>query len=1249
MAAAANTFDSIWTTKDPSLGLTSTVSNYTVKTSDRDIVARHWLSQQFDENFPELLLYTPILQAPEYDFASVLNMLPDGSTLHPLVPPETASIDAAIDIFVQLFPRETDKIQQGVLEQLASYIASPHLDKDPLALVRAFKQKLKSSKTSKSTRTFEFALDLLHVGLMHSDAILRFVSAEALGALCSMGDSALVSSEIQHLTQQIVDNQSPEARAGCALALGYIHQSAGSMTAGLHLQKIFGVLFSLCRDPHPIVHFWAFEGLSLTVESAGISFNSYLMSTLALISSVYTSNTHDPETAEIAMSNIGYTMPLVRSLVRCLNITVGVLGPDLLENSKARKIIQTLIFQLEQVEDPGIRVEIVKTKELVSLFVPGAINIAEYISFLKEGVDNGSARVQFASLKALQQLVNRCAHDVFGPSPSNWHLWDILDKTTHKIQVQEIFNSWIHQTAHLEPVAWIRQCQTVLSNSNTDEAKSLKELADPTLDEETATFAIDTDPGKTTAYTWQTQVFALECIHSVLQLVSQQRPDLMQLDPGNEPQNLVTRVGELVRIAFNSSTAVVPGLRLAGVVLLQDIIRNFKNVQDPDFEDLALLEQYQAQIGSALTPAFSADSTADVAARAIDVCADFIASGVVKDVCKMGRILKFLVSALENCKAETLVIGEMRNLGETAETMLRLAVVSAWAELQIASCTQRHLLDVVRPHLSDLSLLWLQSLADYANLRFGPHSPESSSQPNISLGNEALLHVYDKSWHVLVDAIASLVDRAPDIAARAFGTWGSKYIQTENTSPRPGKIFYILFGLCHETLLTATNRVASSDDSVLRILHVYEKVLRPSICGFEIYQDEIFSETMDLLYRLVSTQRLDFQKVVLKIARNLVVEHPSSHPIRSRRKSEVDVDPRLDFSQDVDQIFELARLTNIVVCANFDITERTSHGEFSPRRLAYNAVIEAPTASLKSMGYQGLDSLVEIIEVFPSVIKVDLYNTVLYVFACLLERSDMDAPILSSLTVVCRHIVTTSIVDPATRQPLELLTRTFLAQIIPYFQRYRYNPTSASIHAAHNALMVSVIVLTTIGDKLLPSSDSSIADFIDAISQGYTSSEVFWKVSLQCTRTILRSASSNPIASEIFNRLLPYLLATVSLYPLSHPTEGFIELVGLIFEDLNISFEKVPFAFAVILPALTACASKPRTSTKDKSTVSAILVTLATSNPNAFKITLSSLEPFQQSQMEELVRTKSGRKRSSAGIMENATPTISLKTNFDFE
>lgn len=180
-----------------------------------------------------------------------------------------------------------------------------------------------------------------------------------------------------------------------------------------------------------------------------------------------------------------------------------------------------------------------------------------------------------------------------------------------------------------------------------------------------------------------------------------------------------------------------------------------------------LLEQYQAQISSALTPAFAADSSPELAAEAINVCASFISTGIVTDVDRMGRILKLLVSALESFSGtyasshvtfnaysrtenlEASSIGELKGLSSNAQVMVRMAVFSAWAGLQVATTEQKYLVDVVRPHVARLTPLWLSSLREYSQLRFEPDNSNTTGTTPIgnletiyaALNRETLLKV----------------------------------------------------------------------------------------------------------------------------------------------------------------------------------------------------------------------------------------------------------------------------------------------------------------------------------------------------------------------------------------------------------------------------------------------------------------------------------------------------------------------------
>lgn len=67
-----------------------------------------------------------------------------------------------------------------------------------------------------------------------------------------------------------------------------------------------------------------------------------------------------------------------------------------------------------------------------------------------------------------------------------------------------------------------------------------------------------------------------------------------------------------------------------------------------------------------------------------------------------------------------MVIGDLKGLSSNAQVMVKMAVLSAWAELQVASRDQPYLVDVVKPHIRTLAPLWLSSLRDFARLRFEP-------------------------------------------------------------------------------------------------------------------------------------------------------------------------------------------------------------------------------------------------------------------------------------------------------------------------------------------------------------------------------------------------------------------------------------------------------------------------------------------------------------------------------------------------
>jgi len=143
---------------------------------------------------------------------------------------------------------------------------------------------------------------------------------------------------------------------------------------------------------------------------------------------------------------------------------------------------------------------------------------------------------------------------------------------------------------------------------------------------------------------------------------------------------------------------------------------------------------------------------------------------------------------------------------------------------------------------------------------------------------------YQSSWLHLVDAIASLIDEDSEFVFDALD--GKMDSPNPNGAPtkaadinyrdEPVAFFFVLFGLAFEALATRSSDSQSSKGEILEILQALKKILRPSVSGQAIYQEVVFSETMDMLDRLVLTEALNVQSVIVEIARNLCLGHPSA-------------------------------------------------------------------------------------------------------------------------------------------------------------------------------------------------------------------------------------------------------------------------------------------------------------------------------------------------------------------------------------
>lgn len=65
------------------------------------------------------------------------------------------------------------------------------------------------------------------------------------------------------------------------------------------------------------------------------------------------------------------------------------------------------------------------------------------------------------------------------------------------------------------------------------------------------------------------------------------------------------------------------------------------------------------------------------------------------------------------------IIGEVKNLCDTAKSMIKLATLTAWSELAIASTSKKHLDGLLEPFWQFLIPMWAETLQQFAEMSEG--------------------------------------------------------------------------------------------------------------------------------------------------------------------------------------------------------------------------------------------------------------------------------------------------------------------------------------------------------------------------------------------------------------------------------------------------------------------------------------------------------------------------------------------------
>lgn len=476
-----------------------------------------------------------------------------------------------------------------------------------------------------------------------------------------------------------------------------------------------------------------------------------------------------------------------------------------------------------------------------------------------------------------------------------------------------------------------------------------------------------------------------------------------------------------------------------------------------------------------------------------------------------------------------------------------------------------------------------------------------------------------------------------------------------NYRDEPVAFFFVLFGISIEALVTGPSKDSSRyGPQTLEILSALKKILRPSVSGNAIFQDVVFSETIELFDRLALTESIDVQHIIVEIARNLCLTHPSA---KGDEGGEEDND---HLSDDIEQLFELTRIIVLVLA-----TVLPNLAEQAP---SVRQQLPDEAVSLVAIS---LEALVDASDIFPSIIKTDLHASILHIFATILGTGACQTVVVPQALPILKRFIK-GIIPSSPSRPLKTTTNQIhglLQRLITILDHAQRRESDSALLCAKNILFACTIILSTASNAFSPNHPllirclDAMLDCLDDLGLG--------KIAAGCLRSILLNPPTSPtdeaIARHLFLPLVRFVLETGpdpenSRSLVAHALTSFATTLPTTAAPANTAkgngSDSTPTtaAFGILIPMLLTQASvsvEPKNSQIVFPEIAARLLDLAGADATSFRNAVASMTPDQKGFMEEVLKAGGAwaqqSKKGDGGIdgaRQGGEHSIALKLNF---
>ncbi|XP_020259958.1 HEAT repeat-containing protein 5B [Asparagus officinalis] len=502
----------------------------------------------------------------------------------------------------------------------------------------------------------------------------RRASSEGLGLLARLGNDIFTARMTRSLLGELGSATDPSCIGSIALSLGCIHCSAGGMALSTLVPATVSSISLLAKSSNPGLQLWALHALLLTIEAAGLSYVSQVQATLSLA-------------MEILLSEENGLSDLRQELGCLINAIVAVLGPELAPGSTFFSRCKSAIAEISSCQETSTLLESVRFTQQLVLFAPQAVSVHSHVQSLLPTLSSKQPSLRYLAVSTLRHLIEKDPVAMVDEKIEE-NLFSMLNEETDS-EIGSLVRSTITRLLYTScpscPSRWLAIFHNLVLATSTRKNASEKHgnlqndhsatsegdgrlfygeddedmIASSGEQLHGADSIVSTILKREKHLRYRTRVFAAECLSNLPKAVGTDPAhfdlSMARKQPTKEHSSsgdwLVLHLQELLSLAYQISTGPFEGMQSIGVKLLSVIMEKFGNIPDPELPGHLLLEQYQAQLVSAVRSVISMSSGPLLLEAGLQLATKILTSSIISgDRVALDRMFSLISRPLNDIK-----------------------------------------------------------------------------------------------------------------------------------------------------------------------------------------------------------------------------------------------------------------------------------------------------------------------------------------------------------------------------------------------------------------------------------------------------------------------------------------------------------------------------------------------------------------------------------------------------------------------